>query len=125
MQIWEPDVAITSKDDFNMLLKSSFGPKPVPNVDNSQPKVKLNLRYKNWTRPNFLIHHVPKVYKDSIDFDWSERDYILTNTDHRFLWRLKNKNSDDEELQAFSEDNLEEFIDLMEKIGHKSKNMDE
>ena len=54
----------------------------------AMPKVKMNLKYKpmkNITAAEHHIYHVPKVYCDSLNFNWRERDFEITCEERHFL----------------------------------------
>ena len=103
------------------------------------PEVKMNLRYKplrHITHSDNYLYHVPKVFHDSLNFNWADRDYIITSDDRHFLSGLNNRIKDGMitiparvqgqaettvEQQTLTEDDFERFIDLMEKIVFKTK----
>lgn len=107
------------------------------------PKVKMNLRYKampHLTDSDFYQYHVPKVYKDSLNFNWKDKDYVMTQDDRDFLEKLNNQiiggsliinpvsagqTAIPVEQQPLTEDDLERVIDFMEKIVSKTKNKSE
>ena len=96
--------------------------------NNSLPKVSLKLNYKRIPQPEHLFHYVPKVYTDDKIFNWIDRDYLLTNMDRRFLRKLNAsiiaQSDGDQLVSLLSEESMERFIDLMEKIAFKSRNLD-
>ena len=64
-----------------------------PKYPPAMPKVKMNLRYKampHLTDSDFYQYHVPKVYKDSLNFNWKDKDYVMTQDDRDFLEKLNN-----------------------------------
>ena len=107
------------------------------------PKVKMNLRYKEMlhlTDSDFYQYHVPKVYTDSLNFNWKDKDYVMTQDDRDFLEKLNNQiiggsliinpisqgqTAIPVEQQPLTEDDLERVIDFMEKIVSKTKNESE
>ena len=123
-------VEFTPTAVFDMMLASSCL-KAQPDdiaLNNALPKVSLKLKYKRMTQPDHLIHHVPKVYTDDQIFNWTDRDYLLTNADRCFLHKLNARiiaqSDGDQPLTLLTEEGVEQFIDLMEKIAHKSKDLD-
>ena len=103
------------------------------------PKVKMNLRYKpmpHLTHSSFYQYHVPKVYTDSLNFNWKDRDYIITQDDRDFLNKVNSQIRDGMitispqcqgqtaipvKQQPLTEDDLESIIDFMEKIVSMTK----
>lgn len=54
----------------------------------------MNLRYKpmpHLTHSSFYQYHVPKVYTDSLNFNWKDRDYIITQDDRDFLNKVNSQ----------------------------------
>ena len=42
---------------------------------------------------NFL-YNIPKVYEDALNFNWRERDYLITSDDRYFLKTLNSQIKD-------------------------------
>ena len=60
----------------------------------AMPKVKVNLRYKpmpHLTHANHHLFHVPKVYADSLNFNWRERDFQNTSEERHFVASLNSQ----------------------------------
>ena len=89
------------------------------------------------THSDFFQYHVPKVYSDSLNFNWKDRDYIITQDDRDFLKKVNSQIKDGMitispqgqgqtaipvEQQPLTEDDFERFIDFMEKVVSKTKN---
>ena len=61
------------------------------------PKVKMNLKYKpipQITHCGHYLYHVPKVFSDSLNFNWNDRDYIISSDDRTFLTTLNGQIKD-------------------------------
>lgn len=99
----------------------------------------MNLKYKpmeHVTQAKHFIYNIPKVYHDSLNFNWRERDYLIASEDCHYLRNLNSqiKNGQitipgNQQGQAsitiaqnpLTEDDFECFIDVMEKIVLKTK----
>ena len=48
----------------------------------------MNLKYKPMKKITAAVHHlyhVPKVFADSLNFNWHERDFEITSEERHFL----------------------------------------
>ena len=55
------------------------------------PIVKMNLKYKPMpqiTQCGNYLYNIPKVYEDSLNFNWRDRDYLITSEDRHWLKSL-------------------------------------
>ena len=63
----------------------------------AMPLVKMNLRYKpmpHITQNENFLYNIPKVYEDALNFNWRERDYLITSDDRYFLKTLNSQIKD-------------------------------
>ena len=54
----------------------------------AMPKIRMNLKYKPMpqiTQCSHYIYNVPKVYEDSLNFNWKDKDYLISSDDRRYL----------------------------------------
>jgi len=52
------------------------------------PKIKMNMRYKpmpELTQADRFLYHIPRVYKDALNFNWEDKDCLLTSNDRKFV----------------------------------------
>ena len=68
--------------------------KPKSRYPDAMPKVKMNLKYKpmkNITAAEHHIYHVPKVYHDSLNFNWRERDFEISSEERQFIKEINSQ----------------------------------
>jgi len=95
------------------------------------PVIKMNLKYKpmdHITKAPHYFKYVPSVYRDSLTFDFADKDYEIRERDRKFLRDLNEKiglgngsiacnaNGALVKQEPLSENEFERFIDAMEKI---------
>ena len=72
---------------------------------------------------------MPNVYKDSLNFNWADRDYLITSADCRYLKKLNKRIESgklgDKEQKSLVEDDLESLINVIEKISVMTKSLDD
>ena len=60
----------------------------------SMPVIKMNLKYKpmeHITKAPHFVKYNPKVYQDALNFNFSDNDYALVESDKAFLRELNSK----------------------------------
>ena len=58
------------------------------------PQIKMNLKYKPMdqiTKAKNYIVHIPKCFDDSLNFNWSDKDYLLKQQDSAALKEANDK----------------------------------
>ena len=61
---------------------------PPPN-----PVVKLKLNYKpmpELTQADRFLYHIPRVFRDSLNFNWEDKDYQILWEDRKWLKETNN-----------------------------------
>ena len=107
------------------------------------PKVKMNLKYKPMkkiTAADHHLYHIPKVFADSLNFNWHERDFEITSEERHFLQSINSQIKNGVitipasvqgqtpimvEQKPITDDDFEGFIDTIEKIVAFTKRKDE
>lgn len=62
--------------------------KPKSKYPDPIPKVKMNLKYKPMkqiTHAEHHLYHIPKVFANTLNFNWRERDFEITSEERHFI----------------------------------------
>ena len=99
----------------------------------AMPKIKMNLKYKFLPPGPNYYKYVPKVHSDAINFDFAEKDYQHRESDRKHVDELNalieqgngtvtTKSGDVIKQEKLTYDDMERFIDCLDKIYQKTKN---
>ena len=99
----------------------------------AEPKIKMNLRYKFLPPGPSFYKYVPKVHSDAINFDFADKDYQHRESDRKHVDELNalieqgngtvtSKSGEVIKQEKLTYDDMERFIDSLDKIYQKTKN---
>lgn len=130
-------VAVPQKTKDAMAKAQDIGKETKEKYPRNKPVIKMNLRYKPMpevTQAPHFFKYVPKVFKDAINFDFTDKDYALNERDKQFLKDLNERlvqggnqiagSSAGQKISQvpLSEAEFERCIDSFEKVYQKTKN---